>query len=111
MRSEEYYAAESAPTLTPTPSDPNPNLCEPGFDVAETGEITLEEFKNVGQALNWDKGMEWTKRQNTQRLTYSKIPVSNDYVTLLLVVRGGVKHLSPINQNNHILALRNIIAR
>ena len=36
-----------------------------GFDVRERGQIGLEEFKNVGEALNWDKGYtKWTSRQN-----------------------------------------------
>ena len=35
-----------------------------GFDVGERGQIGLEEFKNVGESLNWDKGMKWTSRQN-----------------------------------------------
>ena len=32
-----------------------------GFDVQETGQITLADFRRVGRALNWGK---WTERQN-----------------------------------------------
>jgi len=38
-----------------------------GFDVAETGEISSEDFMAVGEALHWETHQgKWTKRQNSK---------------------------------------------
>ena len=41
---------------------PLPIVCvRTGFDVEETGQISLADFKRVGRALHWGK---WTDKQN-----------------------------------------------